>query len=116
MPLAAGSAQTDSGLPDGREDGVPVRTREYPGHPGRLIGRSTMTQVTIGLQLGGQAYSEVVFFKTAAALENFKSGRLKLNAQASAVALTARGVGRSGLPERCRHNGQRRPDVRGLGG
>ena len=57
---------------------------------GRLIGRSTLTQVTIGFQLGGQAYSEVVFFKTAEALESFKNGKLKLDAQASAVALTAR--------------------------
>jgi lipid-binding SYLF domain-containing protein len=46
--------------------------------------------VTIGLQLGGQAYSEVVFFKDAAALDNFKKGKLKLDAQASAIALTAR--------------------------
>ena len=49
--------------------------------------------MTIGFQLGGQAYSEVVFFKTPAALENFKSGHLKLDAQASAVALTARASG-----------------------
>jgi lipid-binding SYLF domain-containing protein len=57
---------------------------------GRLIGRSTLTQVTIGLQLGGQAYSEVVFFKTKAALQNFRNGNLKLGAQASAIALTQR--------------------------
>ncbi len=57
---------------------------------GRLVGRSTLTQVTIGLQLGGQAYSEVVFFKTREAFENFKRGKLKLDAQASAIALTAR--------------------------
>jgi len=35
-------------------------------------------------------YSEVVIFKDAAALDNFKRGKLKLDAQASAVALTAR--------------------------
>lgn len=57
---------------------------------GKLIGRSTLTQVTIGFQLGGQVYSEVVFFQTAEALENFKLGHLKLDAQASAVALTER--------------------------
>jgi lipid-binding SYLF domain-containing protein len=57
---------------------------------GALIGRSTLTQISIGLQLGGQAYSEVVFFKDQAALDNFKLGHLKLDAQASAVALTAR--------------------------
>jgi lipid-binding SYLF domain-containing protein len=67
-----------------------ARGKGYVYHGGRLIGRSTLTQVTIGFQFGGQAYSEVVFFKTAAALANFKSGRLKLDAQASAVALTAR--------------------------
>jgi lipid-binding SYLF domain-containing protein len=57
---------------------------------GRLIGRSTLTQVTIGLQLGGQAYSEVVFFQDQAALDNFKRGRLKFDAQASAIALSER--------------------------
>jgi len=35
-------------------------------------------------------YSKVVIFKDAAALDNFKRGKLKLDAQASAVALTAR--------------------------
>lgn len=67
-----------------------ARGKGYVYQRGRLIGRSTLTQVTIGLQLGGQAYSEVVFFKDAGALDNFKRGRLKLDAQASAVALTAR--------------------------
>ena len=67
-----------------------ARGKGYVYEKGRLIGRSTLTQVTIGVQAGGQAYSEVIFFKSAAALENFKRGRLKLNAQASAVALTER--------------------------
>jgi lipid-binding SYLF domain-containing protein len=67
-----------------------ARGNGYVYEHGRLIGRSTLTQVTVGLQLGGQAYSEVVFFKDAGALENFKLGHLKLDAQASAVAVTAR--------------------------
>jgi lipid-binding SYLF domain-containing protein len=57
---------------------------------GRWIGRTTLTQVSIGLQFGGQAYSEVVLFETQRALDNFKKGHLKLDAQASAVALSAR--------------------------
>ena len=57
---------------------------------GKMIGRSTLTQVTIGLQLGGQAYSEVVFFKDRDALAEFKRGRTKLDGQASAVALDVR--------------------------
>ncbi|OQX31243.1 MAG: hypothetical protein B0D96_05770 [Candidatus Sedimenticola endophacoides] len=56
---------------------------------GRFIGTSTLTQVTIGLQLGGQAYTEIVFFKDQHALDNFTSGNFELGAQASAIALTA---------------------------
>ena len=54
---------------------------------GTAIGSSSMTQVTIGLQLGGQTYSEVIFFKDKAALDNFKRGNYELAAGASAIAL-----------------------------
>ena len=57
---------------------------------GKLIGKSSLTQVTVGFQFGGQAYSEIVFFQTKQALDNFKLGHLKLDAQASAIAVTAR--------------------------
>jgi lipid-binding SYLF domain-containing protein len=67
-----------------------ARGKGYVYQHGSLIGRSTLTQLTVGLQAGGQAYSEVIFFKDNAALENFKKGKLKLDAQASAVALTER--------------------------
>lgn len=51
--------------------------------------RASMTQVTVGFQWGGQAYSEVVFFEDQRAYDNFVEGKLKLAAQASAVAVTA---------------------------
>ena len=70
-----------------------ARGKGYVYQHGHLIGRSTLTQVSIGFQFGGQAYSEVVFFKGPQALENFKLGHLKLDAQASAIALTARASG-----------------------
>jgi lipid-binding SYLF domain-containing protein len=70
-----------------------ARGKGYVYQRDRLIGHSTLTQVTIGLQLGGQAYSEVVFLKDKASLADFKRGRLKLDAQASAVALDARAAG-----------------------
>ncbi|MCK4608042.1 MAG: hypothetical protein KAT71_01060 [Gammaproteobacteria bacterium] len=54
-----------------------------------LIGTATITQITVGLQVGGQAYSEIIFFKDKKALNNFKTGDLKFGAQASAVAATA---------------------------
>jgi lipid-binding SYLF domain-containing protein len=49
----------------------------------------TLTQLSFGFQWGGQAYSEFIFFEDAATLENFKRGNYELNAQASAVAVTA---------------------------
>ncbi len=49
----------------------------------------TLTQLSFGFQWGGQAYSEMIFFEDAATLENFKRGNFELNAQASAVAVTA---------------------------
>lgn len=56
---------------------------------GKLIGEATLTQVTVGFQLGGQAYSELIFFETTEALEAFKAGRFAMSAQVSAVAAAA---------------------------
>jgi lipid-binding SYLF domain-containing protein len=55
---------------------------------GQPIGTSSVSQVTIGLQLGGQEYMEVIFFENAESFENFTNGNLKLSGQASAVAAT----------------------------
>jgi len=49
----------------------------------------TLTQLTIGFQAGGQAYSEFIFFEDDVALNSFKRGNYELGAQASAVAITA---------------------------
>ena len=46
-----------------------------------------MTQISIGFQFGGQAYSEVIFFEDADAYTRFIENELQLAAQASAVAL-----------------------------
>lgn len=56
---------------------------------GRFIGTSSLSQITIGFQLGGQAYTEIIFFKDKHALDDFTSGNFEFNAQASAVAVTA---------------------------
>ncbi|UCG78433.1 MAG: lipid-binding SYLF domain-containing protein [Nitrospirota bacterium] len=56
---------------------------------GRVIGTAKIVQVTVGFQLGGQGFSEIIFFKDKATMDNFKKGELKLSAQASAVAVTA---------------------------
>ena len=54
---------------------------------GQLDGYCTLTQASIGLALGGQAYTEIIFFETKAALDRFKTGNFAFAAQASAVAL-----------------------------
>jgi len=61
---------------------------------GGLVGETTLTQVTIGLQLGGQVYAEVIFFENAEILQNFKDGNVEFSAQVSAVA-AAEGVSRN---------------------
>ena len=53
------------------------------------IGDTSMTQLTIGLQLGGQAYSQIIFFEDKRAFEEFTTGNFEFGAQASAVAITA---------------------------
>lgn len=52
------------------------------------LGEVTMTQVTLGFQLGGQVYIELIFFKDEAALTNFTRGEFEFGAQVSAVAVT----------------------------
>jgi lipid-binding SYLF domain-containing protein len=52
--------------------------------------------VTIGLQLGGQAYSQIVFFKDKRAYDDFTSGNFEFDAQASAVAITAGAQAKAG--------------------
>ena len=53
------------------------------------VGNSTMTQVSLGAQWGGQAFSQIIFFKNEQAFKDFTSGNFEFSAQASAVAITA---------------------------
>jgi lipid-binding SYLF domain-containing protein len=76
---------------------------------GARVGDTSMTQLSVGPQLGGQAYSQIIFFKTKRAFDEFASGTFEFGAQASAVAITAAasaeattggaGVGASGAPQ-----------------
>lgn len=56
---------------------------------GKVTGKSSMTQVTVGFQLGGQAFSQIIFFEDERAYKEFTSGNFEFGAQASAVAITA---------------------------
>ena len=54
----------------------------------RVDGYTSMTQGTIGLQIGGQKYAQFIFFKDATAIDHFRRGNFEFGAQASAVAIT----------------------------
>ena len=56
---------------------------------GKATGIATIAKVTVGFQLGGQAFSEIVFFQDKRAYEEFTSGSFEFDANASAVAITA---------------------------
>lgn len=56
---------------------------------GKHIGDTTMNQVSVGLQAGGQAFSQIIFFEDKRAFDEFTSGNFEFGAQASAVAITA---------------------------
>jgi len=56
---------------------------------GKYIGDTSMSQLSVGLQLGGQAYSQIIFFQDEAALKKFTAGNFEFSADASAVAITA---------------------------
>ncbi len=56
---------------------------------GQLVGTSILVQVSLGFQLGGKAFSEIIFFEDKRALEEFESGNFEFGADASVVAVTA---------------------------
>jgi lipid-binding SYLF domain-containing protein len=55
----------------------------------QLVGDTTMTQVSLGFQAGGQAYSQIIFFQDKHTLDEFESGKFEFSAGASATAITA---------------------------
>ncbi len=55
---------------------------------GKLVGGAELKQVSVGAQIGGQAYREVVFFENKAALDRFKANKVEFSAQLGAIAAT----------------------------
>ena len=63
---------------------------------GEVTGFSRLVDISIGLQLGGQVYRQVVFFEDASTYDDFTDGKFEFDAQASAVAVTASARASSG--------------------
>tara|TARA_B100000242_G_C42940802_1_gene436284 strand:+ start:106 stop:723 length:618 start_codon:yes stop_codon:yes gene_type:complete len=55
---------------------------------GNVIGSTILTQVSIGFQLGGQAFSQIIFFKDKKSLDRFTEGNFEFGASASAALIT----------------------------
>jgi lipid-binding SYLF domain-containing protein len=53
------------------------------------VGLATLSQASVGAQVGGQTFAEMIFFQTPAALNDFKSGKFEMSADVSAVVVTA---------------------------
>jgi lipid-binding SYLF domain-containing protein len=56
---------------------------------GQVTGFAKLTKLSVGFQAGGQAFSEIIFFKDKRAYDEFTSGEFAFDATASAVAITA---------------------------
>ena len=55
---------------------------------GKVIGSTKLTQVSIGFQLGGQAFSQIIFFRDKKSLERFTEGNFEFGASASAALIS----------------------------
>lgn len=56
---------------------------------GNVTGTASLVKLTFGFQLGGQAFSQIIFFQDKRAYNEFTSGRFEFDAAASAVVITA---------------------------
>lgn len=56
---------------------------------GEYVGDTSITQLSIGFQAGGEVFSEIIFFENKAAFDKFTAGNFELAATAHATAITA---------------------------
>jgi lipid-binding SYLF domain-containing protein len=63
---------------------------------GLHVGDTTMNQLSVGFQAGGQAYSQIVFFEDKRAFDEFTKGNFEFGADVDAVAITAAAGGSVG--------------------
>ena len=63
---------------------------------GKVTGEVSLIKGSIGWQLGGQAFSQMIFFEDKGAYDEFTSGNFEFDATASAVAITAGAQAKAG--------------------
>lgn len=55
----------------------------------KFVGTSSMTQLSVGLQAGGEAYSQIIFFEDQRSFDEFTSGHFSFDGTMGAVAITS---------------------------
>ena len=63
---------------------------------GKHVGDVKMNQVSVGLQAGGQAFSQIVFFQDKRSFDEFAGGSFEFDATVQAVAITASATASAG--------------------
>jgi lipid-binding SYLF domain-containing protein len=63
---------------------------------GLYVGDTTVNQLSVGFQAGGQAYSQIVFFQDKRSFDEFTHGNFEFGADVNAVAITAAAGGSVG--------------------
>lgn len=63
---------------------------------GKVTGEASLVKLSVGLQAGGQAFSEIIFFQDKRAYDEFTSGSFEFDAEASAVVITAGAQAKAG--------------------
>ncbi|MBU8909829.1 MAG: hypothetical protein KOO65_01040 [Desulfobacterales bacterium] len=56
---------------------------------GKISGTATLMKISVGFQLGGQVFSQIIFFQDKRSYDEFTSGNFEFDGSASAVAITA---------------------------
>ena len=65
-------------------------------HKGKVTGTSKLVHASFGLQLGGKAFSEIVFLQDKRAYDTFTSGNFEFDAKVAATAVTAGAEAKAG--------------------
>jgi lipid-binding SYLF domain-containing protein len=63
---------------------------------GKVTGKTAVMEGSIGFQLGGEAFSQIIFFQDKRAYDEFTSGNFEFGATAQAVAITAGAQAKAG--------------------
>jgi lipid-binding SYLF domain-containing protein len=63
---------------------------------GKYVGDVKMNQISVGLQAGGQAFSQIIFFEDKRAFDEFAKGSFEFDATVQAVAIKASATASAG--------------------